>query len=134
MILAAAPGYPAAALGPLATVLVFALGLLGMWWRARKVRRRAARETTGDIETSKAGEVWEASQNLTVSLTAQLTRAEGQRDRLLELQTTQTVPALTAVNTSLKDIGDVLKSMQAADRETRAAIHRLDERYGSGKR
>ena len=122
-VLAAAPSYLAPIMSGSVSILVFVLGVLGVWLRQRAVRRREARETSGDIGTSNAATLWTQSQAYTATMTAALTKAEAQRDRLLELQTTQIVPALTAVNTSLKEIRDVMSVMQGA-------LHRLDVRYG----
>jgi hypothetical protein len=65
------------------------------------LRRRA---TTGQIATSDAATLWAQSQALMAQLAADKAKAEDQRDRLIQIQSEQVVPALAAVNESLKQI------------------------------
>ena len=65
------------------------------------LRRRG---TTGQIATSDAATLWAQSQALMAQLAADKAKAEDQRDRLIQIQSEQVVPALAAVNESLKQI------------------------------
>jgi hypothetical protein len=62
------------------------------------------RSTTGQIATSDAATLWAQSQALMAQLAADKAKAEDQRDRLIQIQSEQVVPALAAVNESLKQI------------------------------
>jgi hypothetical protein len=65
------------------------------------LRRRGS---TGQIATSDAATLWTQSQALMAQLAADKAKAEDQRDRLIQIQSDQVVPALAAVNESLKQI------------------------------
>ena len=62
------------------------------------------RKSSGQIVTSDAQTLWAQSQALMAQLAADKAKAEDQRDRLIQLQSNQVVPALAAVNESLQQI------------------------------
>ena len=86
-----------AALGGLAVIGFGAVGTLVTYL----LRRRG---TTGQIATSDAATLWAQSQALMAQLAADKAKAEDQRDRLIQIQSEQVVPALAAVNESLRQI------------------------------
>jgi len=66
------------------------------------------RETTGTTRTSEATVLWDQAQKMRAELTSQIERLTEQRDRLIELQTSQTVPVLHMIIDALKEITDSL--------------------------
>jgi hypothetical protein len=85
------------AIAALAVIAAGALGTLVTYL----LRRRG---TTGQIATSDAATLWAQSQALMAQLAADKAKAEDQRDRLIQIQSVQVVPALAAVNESLRQI------------------------------
>lgn len=96
-------------LSPIATMLVFTLGALGVWLNKRRIARHEARESAGGIESSKADSLWVQSQTMLASSQEARFKAEAQRDRLIDAQTAQVIPMLTAMNTTLVGIAVLLK-------------------------
>jgi len=86
-----------AALGGLVVIGFGAVGTLVTYL----LRRRG---TTGQIATSDAATLWAQSQALMAQLAADKAKAEDQRDRLIQIQSEQVVPALAAVSESLRQI------------------------------
>jgi hypothetical protein len=76
------------------------------------------RVTSGKIETSEAAVVWQQAQSMRETLMSQVQRAEEQRDRLLEAQSANVLPALAALNSSMTSVHDVL----ARNREAYTAM------------
>jgi hypothetical protein len=68
----------------------------------------ARRKGSGKIDTSEAGVLWSASEALRSSLSAQLERAEAQRDRLIETQNA----TLPLINQSLQNITSSLTRLE----------------------
>ena len=85
------------AIAALVAVIAAGLGTLVTYL----LRRRG---TTGQIATSDAATLWAQSQALMAQLAADKAKAEDQRDRLITIQSEQVVPALAAVNESLRQI------------------------------
>lgn len=70
--------------------------LIGMW-----LSRRAA---SGRVGTSEASVLWQQAQEMRTMLLAEKTRAEDQRDRLIEAYTSQLFPVLTQVNVTVTEL------------------------------
>jgi hypothetical protein len=85
-----------------AIAAVLAVAAAGLGTLVTYLLRR--RGTTGQIATSDAATLWAQSQALMAQLAADKAKAEDQRDRLIQIQSEQVVPALAAVNESLKQI------------------------------
>jgi len=81
------------------------LGALGAWLTSR-------RSASGRIGTSEAGVLWQQSQAMYAALTADRDRAAGQRDKLIEAQSSQVGPALAAITEALRVITDHLARIE----------------------
>jgi len=77
------------------------------------------RNTSGQINTSEAGVLWQQSQDMRDSLIAEKHVVEEQRDRLMALQSDKIIPALEGTNATLNGVQDVLRGVLTAfDRQT----------------
>lgn len=86
----------------------------------------ARRQASGRVATSEAAVLWQQSQDLRAVLLTEKTRAEDQRDRLIEAYTRQVLPALAEISTAVTAI-----SVTVAD-NNRAVHTLLDRREGGG--
>ncbi len=98
-----------ASVAAIATSSGLAVGAALTWLTTR-------RASSGRVGTSEASVVWQQSQQIRTELVAQRDRAEAQRDRLIESQATQVVPALAGINDALRIIGEALARVEAAGR------------------
>jgi hypothetical protein len=73
------------------------LGTLFSQWLAR-------RKASGRVGTSEAAVLWEQAQDMRQMLLEEKSKAEEQRDRLIESYTGQIIPLLTSINTGLRDL------------------------------
>lgn len=87
-------------LAALITVIVAAAGgvsaMAGHWL--------ARRQASGRVATSEAAILWQQSQDLRAVLLTEKTRAEDQRDRLIEAYTSQVLPALAEISAAVTAI------------------------------
>ena len=74
------------------------------------------RTSQGRIGTSEAAVLWEQAQQMRTELVAQRDKAEQQRDRLIESQTTTVIPRLAAINDALAQIAASLTKIEGATR------------------
>ena len=81
-------------------------GSLLTWLSSRRVSR-------GKIGTSEAAILWEQAQLMRTELVAARDKAEQQRDRLIESQATQVLPALAHISDALDSISRTLTSNTA---------------------
>jgi hypothetical protein len=63
------------------------------------------------VETSEASVLWQQSQAMVEGLRRDKERAEDQRDRLLDLQETQMMPALEAITKSQQHVLGILAEL-----------------------
>lgn len=89
-------------------------GLLGHW-----IARRAA---SGRVSTSEADVLWQQSQDIRAMLLAEKTKAEEQRDRLIEAYTTQVFPVLTQINTAVTSLTAAVAEDVKLSREVLQAL------------
>lgn len=80
-------------------------GLLGHW-----MARRAA---SGRVATTEAAVLWEQSQDIRSMLLAEKTKAEDQRDRLIDAYTQQVFPVLTEINTAVVELVEAVSEIRA---------------------
>ncbi len=84
----------------ISAAVAFAAVILGGLTAWLTVRRTAS----GRIGTSAADVLWEQAQAMRAELVSQRDKAIEQRDRLIESQSGAVIPALTAMNESLRTI------------------------------
>lgn len=84
---------------------------------------QARRRSAGRVGTSEAAVLWEQTQAIITTLSAQRDKAEAQRDRLIESQATQVLPALEGIN-------DGLEHLTQAVAGNTEALARLEARAG----
>lgn len=89
------------------------------------LRRRLA---TGSTETSDADVLWDQAQKMRAELQDQLDAVTEQRDKLVEFQSAQVLPALGSIAASLNQITAALTRLEGKS----DAISKEDER-GSGQ-
>lgn len=85
------------------------------------------RSASGKVETTEAAILWQQSQDMREMLLAQLSKAEEQRDRLIEAYTHQMFPMLESVNTGLQDL-------TAAVAGNMGSVQRMSQRLEGGDR
>jgi hypothetical protein len=73
----------------------------------------ARRTTRGRIGTSEAAILWEQAQGMRAEERARADKAEEQRDRLIESQASQLLPALASIDGALRLITDALARLEA---------------------
>lgn len=100
-------------------VVAALLGVLVTWVTTR-------RTASGKIGTSEAAVLWDQAQAMRAELVAQRDKAIEQRDRLIESQTAQLMPALTGINSSLRQITDTLAGNGEMLRQTLGSLTRLE--------
>jgi len=72
--------------------------------------RRAA---SGKIATSEASVLWQQAQEMRQMLLDEKTRAEEQRDKMIDAYTRQVIPALTSINTLTEDLIALVRKIDA---------------------
>jgi hypothetical protein len=87
-----AAGFSVADLAPYIGIILFIVTVAG-GIVAYLIRRRG---TTGTTDTSEAGTLWQQSQAMFTQITAERDKAIEQRDKLMEAQSGQVVPILSA--------------------------------------
>jgi hypothetical protein len=100
-----------ALLSPIITVVIFLFGAIGVYLRNQTLKRREAKEKSGDIMTSDASTLWAQSQSMLSSSQEARFNAETQRDKLLDSQSNLVVPALVQVNAALQNIAIMLTAV-----------------------
>lgn len=83
------------------------------------LRRRAA---SGRVETSEAAVLWQQSQDIRNMLMTEKTRAEDQRDRLIEAYTTQMLPVLAETKEAVLGLTATVQDMVKLLAENRALL------------
>jgi hypothetical protein len=101
----------------LATVAVAGVGAVTGLASYLSMRRAAH----GKVDTSEAAVLWQQSQAIREMLLTEKTKAEEQRDRLIDAYTTQVFPALTEINTTVRSMADTVADMLRLLREMRSA-------------
>jgi len=86
----------------------------------------ARRNTSGQIKTSEAADLWEQTRAIMDDLRAAKERAEDQRDRLLELQRESTQPALEAISLSQKHVLELLNDTLTSIDSINSKAERLE--------
>ena len=89
--------------------------LIGLW-----MKRRAA---SGRVSTSEASVLWQQAQEMRAMLLAEKTRAEDQRDRLIEEYTQHLFPVLTEVNAAVTALTAAVAENARLVRETLDAVN-----------
>lgn len=89
-------------------ILVFVVGLAsaGVTYMLRR------RETRGTTDTSDADVLWDQAQKMRAELQEQLEAVTTQRDKLVEFQSGQVLPALGTIATSLSQITNALTRLE----------------------
>ncbi len=98
-----------ASVAAIATSSGLATGAVLTWLTTR-------RASSGRTGTSDAAVLWAQAQQMRTELVAQRDKAEEQRDRLIESQATQVVPALASISDALRIITAALARVEAAGR------------------
>lgn len=91
--------------------------LLNHW-----LRRRAA---SGRVETSEAAVLWQESQDIRSMLLTEKTRAEDQRDRLIEAYTTQMLPVLGETRDAVLSLTATVQDMVKLMKENRVLLEEV---------
>ena len=114
------------------SVLVSAGGLLFIVLGAALTYLQQRRRQSGGTRTSEASVLWTQSQAMITQLGAEKMKAEEQRDRIMDLQTGQVVPALDSINAALKVISDnqleIYRIVLKYDQRRKVPLKELQER------
>lgn len=86
------------------------------------LRRRAA---SGRVETSEAAVLWQESQDIRSMLLTEKTRAEDQRDRLIEAYTTQMLPVLAETKEAVLSLTATVQDMVKLMTENRVLLEEV---------
>jgi hypothetical protein len=101
------------------TIAAVAFGGLATWLAAR-------RRASGKIGTSDAADLWSESRAIRDLLATQLEKVEQQRDRLIESQAGQVLPALGGLSASLSDIAQAIETIIGHDEKDYARAKRME--------
>lgn len=101
-VVVSAAGIPVTTFG----VIVSLGGLLFILLGAVVTYLMQRRRQSGKIDTSDASVLWTQSQAIITQLGSEKMKAEEQRDRIMDVQVKQVIPALEAMNAALKGIAD----------------------------
>jgi hypothetical protein len=80
------------------------------------------RSASGRVSTSEASVLWQQSQAMRDMMLAEKTKAEEQRDRLIEAYTTQVFPVLTQINTAVTSLTAAVAEDVKLSREVLQAL------------
>jgi hypothetical protein len=121
--------------GTLAAVVTIAVAvtggvstLIGQW-----LARRAA---SGRVATSEAAILWQQSQDIRTMLLTEKTRAEDQRDKLIDAYTGKVLPTLAEINKAVAGIAAALEESNRLLQDVRVSVgggtHEAPEAPGGG--
>ena len=77
------------------------------------------RKASGKIATSEADILWQQAQDMRQMLLEEKTRAEEQRDKLIDAYTRQIIPALAGLNTLVTDMTVLVRKIDANTQPSR---------------
>jgi hypothetical protein len=93
------------------------------------IKRRAS---GGQVKTSDAATLWAQSQEMRSQILAEKTKAEDQRDRLMQIQADQVVPVLTSTANSLQQILAGFGELVAAQERMDLMLTEMHRKYLPG--